>query len=191
MPWRLSRLATQRVTIAKIGGLAAEVVIQRLRAWSEARTVLDEQEWSSDQWPRDVRSQADHFVDRLRANSLAPPVVHFVEWSDWWSMFDVYRHWLTPSDGPLPLYVQTDRMELYGYRLPDNGRLEAHLAAAGPQQFPEYDQLVTRLQEAVDAWGKLVEQSALILVRTVVGGLVTDDELLASLPIVPDWLAQS
>jgi hypothetical protein len=35
----------------------------------------------------------------------------------------------------------------------------------------------------------LVERAALVVLREVVGGLVTDEELSDSLSLVPDWLS--
>ncbi len=186
-------MASQRITIAKIGGAAGDVASQRLRDWVAARTTSDPNEWSNDQWPSDVRIQADAFADRLRANALALPVIHFVEWSDLWSMFDIFHRWLTPRDGPL-LHICANRFELYVYFLPDGGRLarrlERRLKKAGPHQVPEEAQFVRRLHEAVRAWQELVKRVALIVLREPVGGCVCGSELIASLPIVPDWLSE-
>ena len=106
-------------------------------------------------------------------------------------MGDVFTHWLTPHGGQPPLVIHADRFEVYGYELPDGGCLERYLAKAGPQQFSEYDQFVGRLHEAMVAWQELVERSVLIVLREVVGGLVTDEQLVASLSVVPDWLTDS
>lgn len=183
-------MATQRITIAKLGGIAADIALQRLRVWTAARGETDPGEWSSDQWPQNVRVQADAFADRLRANSLVLPVIAFVEWSDLWSMGDLFHHWLSPPGGPPPLAIHADRFEVYGYGLPDGGHLNRHLTTAGRQQFEEYDQFVGRLHEAVDAWQELAERAALIVLREVAGGLITDEELTASLSLMPDWLLE-
>ena len=183
-------MATQRITIAKIGGIAADVALRRLRAWAAVREEADLDEWSSDQWPHKIRVQADEFADRLRANSLAPPVIHFVEWTDLWSIGDLFHRWLLPPGGPPPLAIYADRFEVYGYSLPDGGHLDRHLTTAGPQQFGEYDRFVSRLQEAVGAWQEVAEQAVLIVLREVGGGLVTDEELTASLSYVPEWLSE-
>ncbi len=182
-------MPTQRVTIAKIGGIAADVVVRRLREWSAARNTTDPNAWSWEQWTRPVRQAADQFVDRLRAHALAPPVVHFIEWVDMWSAGYLFPHWLTPPDGPRPSVVYTDRLELFAYELPDEGRLAQHLAGAGPQQFPESDWFVARLREAICSWEELVERSVLVVLRQVSGGCVADEELLASLVHVPEWLS--
>jgi hypothetical protein len=182
-------LPAQRITVAKVGGLAADVLARRLREWSAARLTSDPNEWSSDQWPGPVRHAADRFADHLRAHAPAPPVGYWVEWVDLWSMGDTCARWLTPPDGPMPLVVYADRVQLYAYSLPDAGRLAQHLAEAGPQQFPESDWLVGRLREAIGAWEGLVARSVLVLLRQVVGEAVTDEQLLASLEHVPEWLS--
>jgi hypothetical protein len=183
-------LATQRITIAKIGGEAADVVWLRLRAWFDARGSDSVTEWSSDQWPPEVRTQVDAFAERMRANSLSLPMLYFVEWLDQWSMGDLFDRWLLPSEGP-PLQIHADRFEVYGYALPDGGRLAGLLKRAGPQQIDEYDYFVTRLREAVGAWQALTERATIIVLREPVGGLVTDEELQASLSLVPKWLLET
>jgi hypothetical protein len=182
-------LPTQRITVAKVGGAAADVTVRRLREWSAARLTTDPDEWSNEQWPEQVRHAADQFADRLRSNAVAPPVVYFVEWVDMWSMGDLFSHWLTPPDGPTPFVVHADRFELYAYSIPDAGRLARHLASAGAQQFEESDWFVARLREAGGAWQGLVERSVLVVLRQVVGALVSDEELLVSLDRTPDWLS--
>ena len=93
-------MASQRITVAKVGGMAAEVVMVRLRDWVSARQTDDLTDWSSEQWPLSVRSRADAFADRLRSHALSLPVVHFAEWADLWSMGDVFSRLLTPPAGP-------------------------------------------------------------------------------------------
>lgn len=183
-------MATQRNSIAKVGGLAADAVLQRLGDWSAARRVIDPHEWSSDQWPTPVRQHVDAFARRLQAHALSPPVLHFVEWTDLWSMGDLFARWLTPPGGAPPLTVLADRFEIYGYALPDGGSLARHLAGAGPQQFEESDHFVRRLGEAVAAWETLTDRAAIVVLREVVGGLVTDEEIEASLSVVPDWISE-
>jgi hypothetical protein len=183
-------LATQRITIAKIGGAAAEVVELRLREWSAARQASDPNECTSEQWPPDLRRQADSFADQLRAHALVLPVVYFTEWADLWSMGDLYPRWLTPPSGPAPLTIHANRFEIYGYVLPDGGRLRYHLLNAGPQQWEESDWYASKLSEAVGAWQGLVDRAVLVVMREVFGGLTTDEELVASLDRVPDWLSE-
>jgi hypothetical protein len=183
-------LASQRITIAKVGGLAADVILPRFREWSAARCTdnQDPGEWSSEQWPQEVRKQADDFAERLRAHAFAPPVVHFIEWADLWSMGDLFDQWLTPPDGPTPLVVYADRFQLFGYALPDRGRLSEHLASAGPQQSPEEDCFVRCLHEAVTAWQELVERAVVVVLRQNFQASALDEEVVASLSNIPEWL---
>ena len=181
-------MASQRITVAKVGGAAGELVMLRLREWASARQTEDRNEWSKEQWPVEVRRQADAFADRLRSHALSPPVIYFAEWADLWSMGDLFTRLLTPPGQPPPLVVHSERFEVYGYPLPDSERLAQHLVSATPQQFLEYDWLVWQLRQAEEAWNDLVDTAALVVLREVVGGLVTDHELRDSLSLVPDWL---
>lgn len=105
-------------------------------------------------------------------------------------MGDLFSRWLTPPGSPPPFLIHSDRFQVYGYTLPDGGRLGRHLAAAGPMQFDEYVWFVGRLQETLDAWREMTEQAAIIVIREVVGGLHTDEDMLASLSRVPEWLSE-
>jgi hypothetical protein len=118
-------------------------------------------------------------------------VVHFIEWADLWSMGDLYRRWLTPPSGPEPWTIFGDRFEIHSYALPDAGRLGDHLVKAGHQQWDESDWYASRLAEAVGAWQNTVDRAVLVVLREVTGGLVTDDERVASLDLIPDWLSES
>jgi hypothetical protein len=182
-------LATQRITVAKIVGVAADIALKRLREWSAARQPNDPNGWSAGQWPQDLRKRADDFADQLRAHAWTPPIVHFVEWVDLWSMGDLFGQWLTPPDGPNPCIVYTNRYEIFAYSLPDGGRLAQHLAAAGPQQCPETAWFIMRLREGIAAWEKLLEQAVVVVLRSIVGATVLDQEVMASLRRAPEWLS--
>ena len=175
-------MASQRITIAKLAGVSGAIALEQLSTWSAAGN-------ADDQWPERVGGKADEFAERVRAHGLDLPVCYFVEWADIWSMGDYFSHWLTPPNSPGPIVVHANRFEVFAYRLPDGGRLADHLAAAGPQQFPEADWFVARLREAVGAWEKLVAQATLIILRHVVGGSALDEEVTASLTIPAPWLS--
>jgi hypothetical protein len=182
-------MASQRITIAKLAGLSGDIALQRLSAWSSARKADNSNLWSAEQWPDHIRQEADDFAERLRANGLALPVCHFVEWADMWSMGDLFSHWLTPPGCPRLIGVHANRFELFAYRLPDDGRLASYLAAADPQQFAETDWFIARLQEAVRAWEKLALRATLVVLRYVVSGSALDEEVAASLEARPEWLS--
>jgi hypothetical protein len=183
------RLASQRITIAKLGGVSGDVVLRRLAEWSAARQADDPELWSPDQWPAEVRCEADDFAERLRTHGLVLPVVHFVEWADMWSMGNLFPRWLTPPDCPAPTGVHANRFEIFAYSLPDEGRLREYLASAAPQQWAETDFFVQRLREAVEAWNAFVDRAALVVLRFVVGGSALDEEVTASLQSCPAWLS--
>jgi hypothetical protein len=182
-------LASQRITVAKLGGVGADIVLERFRNWSEVRKVVHPHLWSPEQWPEDARRKADDFAERLRTHGFAPPVVYFVEWSDLWSMGDLFEHWLTPADGPMPHGIHANRYELFAYGLPDGGRLARYLASAGPQQWSETDWFIGRLRDAVEAWQALVDRAAIVVLRQVVDGSALDEEVKASLRSPPAWLS--
>src|SRR5262249_21346443 len=152
-------------TVAKLGGVAATIAMQRMHEWAAARNTTDPDEWSSDQWPSTVRAQADEFATQLRAHSLSPPVLYFIEWSDYWSMGDLFCRWLSPPVARPPVVVHADRFELYACAMADVGR---HLAMVSRQQFAEDDQFVSALAFAANAWQGLADNAALIVLREVV-----------------------
>jgi hypothetical protein len=45
------------------------------------------------------------------------------------------------------------------------------------------------LFEAVNAWEPLVESAALIAIRSVFDGMLTDEDLQSSLHTMPEWLS--
>lgn len=186
---RRCRLALQRITIAKLGGVGADVALERMQGWSAARRTDDPSLWSTEQWPDHVREQADDFADQLRENAFVPPVVHFVEWADMWSMGDLFSRWLTPPNGPGPLALYANRYQIFAYGLPDQRRLAQFLANAGPQQWTETDWFIGRLREAIMAWHELVERAVLVVLRYVVDGSASDEEVTASLRVNPAWLS--
>jgi hypothetical protein len=182
-------VASQRITIAKIGGVSGDIALERFSAWSAARSADDPKLWSPEQWPDHIRRDADDFAERLRSHGFALPVCHFVEWADMWSTGDLFSRWLTPPNCTRPIGVHANRFELFAYGLPDGGRLAGYLAAAGLQQFSETDWFVTRLQEAVSAWEELVPRATLVVIRYVVGGSALDEEATASLRTRARWLS--
>lgn len=183
-------MASQRITIAKVGGVAADRAARWLGDWSALRKTNNPNQRSSAQWPEDARQKADDLADRVRAHAFAPPVVYFSEWADLWSMGDMFEHWLMPPDAATPLVIHANRFEVYGYTLPDSGRLAHYLANAGPQQWTETEWFVCRLREAVAAWQERVARAALLVLRHVVGSSALDEDVAASLRIEPRWLSK-
>src|SRR5207302_10893275 len=105
--------------------------------WAGRRQAEQDNEWSSRQWPAEVRREADRLADLLRSHAGVPPVVHFVEWADLWSMGDLIAQCLSAGNGAGAVRVYGERYEMSAHLLPDKGVLARHLANAGPRQHPE------------------------------------------------------
>lgn len=183
-------MASQRITILKIAGLSGNLVWRQLSEWSAARSVQNPDQWSSDQWPVQVKADLDKLAGRLREHGADLPICHFVEWVDLWSMGDMFPGWLTTPNRSQPLRLYGDRYEVFAYTLPDEGRLANILATAEPQQFTETDLYIRRLLEAIRAWESIVPTATLIVLRDVINGFVSDKELSAALTTCPEWLLQ-
>jgi hypothetical protein len=159
-------VATQRLTIANVGGEAAREIVERFAHWSERRNNGD-----SDPLGKAI----DQFAGALRANAGSPPVLYFCEWFDHWSMGDMLPG-VEFSDG--------NRFQVACLESP-----QVKLVAANLQtQFPEQRWLGTRLREALEACNKLAATSVLVILREPLGRSITDEEIVASLQPVPDWL---
>jgi hypothetical protein len=183
-------LASQRVAIAKIGGEASKKIRSLLSELAAARKVVDDLEWSMDQWQSFDRLKIDQFAEYLLAHACSLPVVYYVEWSDYWSMGDIFHYWLKPPGGFTPIILHGNKFEVFAYALPDDNFLARHLEGIKHQQFDEYDLLKTRLLEAVRSWDRIVNQSIIVLLREVFGGIITDEELLNSMNQDHDWISK-
>ena len=189
-------MATQRITIAKIGGDAGMAVISQFREWSDARTIDDPTEWRPDQWPLSHRREMDAFAIALRANDHKPPVIFFSEYIDLWSMGDLFTRWFPGNDDHSLIQLHSDRYELWCYPLPDDGMLADHLRSlTSHKRFRDRDSQEDRwftlnLLEATLAWHAIVNAGAIVLLREVVGGLVEDSEIEESLTDIPEWITK-
>lgn len=181
-------MATQLISIAKIGGLAGDRLAKMIREWADLRTVETPSEWSPDQWPQSVRAQVDRIASLLRKNSAFPPVIHFVEWIDSWSMGDVFQSLLSPIDGEKPLQVFGDQFEVYGYCLPDDGLLLRRLAMNTTYSFGETQWFSRRLAETIGARQEITCRSLIVVLRDAISALVSDEDLAETLAGLPPWL---
>ncbi len=51
--------------------------------------------------------------------------------------------------------------------------------------------LYNRVNEAIGAWGEFAEERLIVLIRSCLGALWTDDEVLESLRTVPAWWTET
>ena len=56
---------------------------------------------------------------------------------------------------------------------------------------PETLWLYSRVNEAIAAWGEFAERRLIILIRSVLAGLWTDEDVVDSLKTVPTWWTES
>jgi hypothetical protein len=175
-------MASQRVLLLTIAGGFADMIWNDIRRWSDARIVVANDEWSSDDWPDAIKYQVDHFVARLTTAGYLPPVLYRSEHVDCWSMGDVFETALVKGH-------------------PDNCRrllTESHEIIAtwvrfSEQIIPDEDSpdetvwLYTHVNEAITAWSTIAENRLVLLVRTVLSGLWEDDDVSNSLRSIPSW----
>ena len=189
-------MATQRITIAKIGGLAASAVIAQFHDWACTRTTDDPTEWGSHQWPPIVRREMETFALALRANGHEPPVVYFNEHVDSWSMGNLFTRWFPANDVRQPIELHADRFELWCYHLPDDGALVDLLQRSRRRKCmrerkPQEDRWFTiNLLEAAFAWDWMIDIAAMVVLREALGGSLMDSELEQSLTVVPEWIVK-
>jgi hypothetical protein len=155
-------MATQRLTVATVIGESAERVFALFRSWAL----------------NPAPERIDNFAVALRDNALSLPVVYFCEWADYWLMGGD----LVPGSG----VVEGRR---YQAACLSPAQALAWAERCG-QQFQEQEWLAARLREAVLSWqGVIGEQLAVVVLREVVGGAMSDEEVRESLTGVPEWLA--
>ena len=188
-------MATQRVTVLKIGGAGATRIIDAFgRFRSRQKKDRDPEALiSSDHWTAACRRRMDALAQTLRTRGGEPPVVFFAEYVDMWS---------APAGPGLILPVwERHAVQLYSgdyvlecYELPDRGRLQVDLTRALRRKAirerdPQEDRwALVILQEALSAWQPLVKDAALVWLRQAVAPTVTDEQLALSLREVPKWL---
>jgi hypothetical protein len=180
-------LASQQLTIVKLGGRAAETALDRFRYWAGRRTSNDRHDWRPDQWPAEIRSNADAWFEELRQNSLLPPVLFFAEYVDLWSYCPPAR-FIGELDDEM-LCIIADRYEGFCTRLPLKPNVAECLKETRRRGQYREDRLFAWLtMHAAQEWNGLVEGGALVFLRQIIRGSVEDHEVVESLSVVPDWM---
>lgn len=152
-------MATQRLIMATFAGESAAAVATLFQSWRSA--------------PNPVA--VDRFGASLREHGLSLPIVYFCEWRDGWLMGD-----LVP--GPEEVHGRKYQAACFS---PEQALAWAEQCG---HQFPEQEWLASRLREAAAVWSA-DRPRVIVLVREVVGGSTTDEEITASLAVVPAWLS--
>lgn len=174
-------MATQRLLLLTLGGKVAELVWQKVLRWSAARTALADDEWTSEDWPTFTKHEIDRFVALLAGSAFTPPVLYRSEHVDCWSMGDVFVTALMRSQPNVCRRLITDAHEITA----SWGQPSRQIVPTNAP--PETQWLNARINEAVAAWGKMAETRLLLLIRTVIEGLWTDEEVAQALHGIPAW----
>lgn len=179
-------MASQRVLLLTIAGQLADTIWNDIRRWGNARMAAANSEWSSQDWPDAIKSQADRLVARLTQNGYLPPVLYRSEHVDCWSMGDVFESALVKESPDYCCRLLTDSHEII-----------ATWVHHSEQIFPDQDSpdetiwLFSHINEAITAWNAFAETRLVLLFRTVLGGLWEDDEISRSLHGIPSWWTEA
>ncbi len=156
-------MASQRLFIATLAGEAAAATANRFLSWRNAT-------------PADGAVAVDRFCAALRDNGTSLPVVYFSAWIDRWLMGDQV---------PGPGTVEGRRFQATCF-----SREEAVIwASRCGSQYQEQEWLAARLREAALAWKSLTDRAVVVVVREVFDGSTIDEEVQASLAVLPAWLS--
>lgn len=172
----------QSVLLLAIGGRFAETIWECVRRWRMARIVEVTDEWSSEQWPLEIRDEIDLFVANLSAQGLAPPILYRSEHLDYWSMGDVYHRAIVKPNPEICCQLFSNRNELIVAWVHCKERIVVQKRAPEETLW-----LYNRINEATAAWSEYAENRLIILVRRVLGGLCEDHEVAHSLTTIPGW----
>ena len=92
-------MATQRMTVAKIGGAAGAAALRSLNSLPSSLEAPRKSGGCNGGRGGTLRPLRA-FLASLRANSSIPPVIFFVEYVDSWSMGDVFQRCLPRRASP-------------------------------------------------------------------------------------------
>ncbi|MHB8957952.1 MAG: hypothetical protein ACYC4U_33905 [Pirellulaceae bacterium] len=179
-------MATQRVLIFSVGGETADRMWQAVCRWSDARTTRLENEWSSENWTEETRVAIDAFVETVKRSAFLPPVLYRAEYIDCWSMSAVYEMALVKRHPDYSRRLMTGTHQIIATWVQSSERiiLEDHSPA-------ETRWLYNHLNEAFEAWGEISERRLVVLVRSVIDGRPTDEEVVESMKTIPAWWAET
>jgi hypothetical protein len=166
-------MATQRITIVKTAGSAATAI---RRLFEFELNVEHETE------PSRVLDRVDVFAEQIRTHAHLLPMLYFAEWVDTWSMGDLVPG-LRNEQAPV---AEGRRFQLSCHGLP----ITIKATTIGRSLPDESKWLKWHIREAEKAWSHLTENLDVVIVvmREVLGGTVSDEEISESLTTTPDWL---
>jgi hypothetical protein len=187
-------VASQRITVLKVAGKAAELISAQVSTWSGARDVREAGVWDALDWPEEIRSRVDALAHVLISRGEKLPILFWSQHVDHWSAGNLFQDPFREC-GSVFVQIPGNGIEWYSYHLPDGDRiktfLKAHLGNDQRLDTQEFRWFYQVLLEAVSAWERLTEPAIVIVIRTVVGGLIEDEQVESALQQVPDWLGST
>ena len=181
-------MSIQRYTICKIGGAAAEPVLEKFKLWHARDQAV--QESDSMEWDAAELLIMKQFVDTLRTHSAELPVIYFSEYIDMWtvgsSLFPLLQN------APEAYLVRAD-FTMACVRIDPQLDISALIPKPVIRYESNQDQedmwFLTHLWHSLRAWEKLIPTGAVVVIRESLGGPSPDDpEVLAKCREVPAWL---
>ena len=175
-------MASQCVSLFTIAGEFADVVWKDIRRWSDARATVAINEWSSDDWPDATKQEVERFVARLTMAGYLPPVLYRSEHVDSWSMGDVFQIALVKEHPDYCRRLLTGSQEIIATWVRFSEQIHPDQNAPDETIW-----LYTHINEAIAAWSTCAENRLVILIRTLLGGLWEDNDVIHSLSGIPSW----
>src|SRR5262245_45951728 len=157
-------MASQRLSIATLSGIAADVCAERIESWRSDSAKID-------------TASVDRFCEAIRANATSLSIVYFAEWIDRWLMGDAV---------PGPNAISGKRFEVTCF----TRECAIEWADRCGSQFHEQLWLAARLREAAAASEGLFKNVLVVVIREVFDASATDDEIKAASAVVPSWLSE-
>lgn len=150
----------QIVTIVKLHGQAGKDIIEYFERCRSGKAPA---------------SSVGAMATLLEKSPPVLPCIFFMQYIDMWSMFDTYEK-VMPQGNTIDIdSVMIGWMPLVG----DVRQTLKHLSSPFHKPMTQEETwLVHSLKAGVTAWSTLLDESVVVLVRRLVGGTVTDEEVL-------------
>lgn len=187
-------MATQTITILKVGGAAGKSVFDTFARFKTERTIRRKPAMTgSTHWTPHCRRRMDAFAESLRSHRSEAPIIFYVEYVDMWT--GPVGPAFLPSWDKRAIELYADQYDLACYALPDRDRLKRDMGNAFRRRDirersaagQESRWALTILQEALFAWKELVDDAVLVWLRRAFAPNISDAEITESLNRIPMW----
>ena len=182
----------QRVTIVKLGGeagKAGKAVSDMFARWDPQGVVEKDSLGERTVWPESCQKEMDRLVSVLFQHALDLPTMYFCQYADAWSLGSFVQCHVGGWPGLIEVGSAKHSLALVPVAAEEK-TLKARLTKAlRKRKMTQEDRwFLVNLREAVDAWSPLCVDSAIIVVRELLGGSWLNEEVEASAKVLPEWL---